>query len=566
MTEKTLPPNVVSAAKTRHLLTSTQGLAAVYLGLTPMSASDLQDKADALATLEGLEIVRTIVGSEPLQLQGVDSDQQSAQPTYVVQAEPHVMASLPPTVVAEPLTYLMSHAEIASASQTSDDTTSGFTLQVVDENGDPVAGVQVALSTDFEKRTAMTDERGMVQIGIYSNQNFPIKTLRVMPKAWYWDFYAERPELDKRRTNVVKIRSFKTAMKTVVGGWGQELMGLLHPRSATKFRGEGIKVAVIDSGIDGGHDSLAHVVHGKNFNPKQSPDAWNTDEVGHGTHTAGLIGARPTEKYPFTGIAPGVELHVFKIFPYGGSDALLEALDECLRRGVDVVNLSLGQRQLSPILQQRIERLTLNGICCVASAGNDGSAVMFPANSPSSLAISAIGLKEAVVANTYDATQILPGSATDNGLFFARFSSHGPEIDLGAPGVGIISTVPGNAFGAQSGTSMSAPHVTGLIALLLAELPVFQEAGPFKRGTFDRVLAVADIMMQISGGTMVMTPSRAGAGIPTLEGVALPDRRLRNNVIEQLRNDLGAKMMIYSNRSISQTSMAYAAAADAARR
>jgi subtilisin family serine protease len=274
-------------------------------------------------------------------------------------------------------------------------------------------------------------------------------------------------------------------------GWWHNVLGL--GRYAADL-GTGIRVGIIDTGI-GPHPYLAHakqagaIVEGI-FDPSASA---TTDVAEHGTHVAGIIGARPQDTNDFAGIAPGAELVALRVYPGGGapgaeagfatngdiSQAItrLSAAEEC-----DIINLSSGGLLRSEIENDRITAAFNRGTLMVCSAGNGGGPpVLFPAADPNVIGVSAMGILNCAPALALDALSLptQPDRFTNAGAYLAAFSSFGPEIKCIAPGVGIISTVPSAgasapAYLAGSGTSMSAPVLTGTLAALLSRDSVYK--------------------------------------------------------------------------------------------
>jgi hypothetical protein len=166
--------------------------------------------------------------------------------------------------------------------------------------------------------------------------------------------------------------------------------------------------------------------------------------------------------------------------------------------------------QKSELLEQQIQRVTSLGIACIAAAGNSGGPVQYPASSPNVLAVAAIGRLGQFPEDSAHALTV-QGVGAD-GYFSPKFTCFGPEIALCAPGVAIVSSVPDNNFAAWDGTSMAAPHVSGLAALVLAHHPDF--AGPFRTRNAHRVQRLFQILKASARPVNVGDPRRSGFGIP----------------------------------------------------
>ncbi len=225
-------------------------------------------------------------------------------------------------------------------------------------------------------------------------------------------------------------------------------------------RGAGVTVAVIDTGIDYKHPAFGHrVIGGHDFvNDDDDP----MDDNGHGTHVAGIVGANGGG---LTGVAPDVQFLAYKVLDQNGSgydSAILAAVERAVdpngdgdtRDHADVVNMSLG-RPGTPDdeLSKAIDNATKAGVVFCIAAGNDGRffTVSTPANAPSAIAV----------------------GASDDKDRMADFSSKGPvpgslavKPEVVAPGVAISSAKLGGDTVTESGTSMAAPHVAGVVALL----------------------------------------------------------------------------------------------------
>jgi hypothetical protein len=216
--------------------------------------------------------------------------------------------------------------------------------------------------------------------------------------------------------------------------------------------GSMIRVAILDTGIDLDHPDLWMNVKGgiNTIKPHKSAD----DDSGHGTHLAGTVAAIDND-FGVIGVGPEIHLYAVKVLDKKGigwlSD-LIDALDWCIDNQVQVINMSFGSLEGNQSFHDAIIRAYQAGITMVASAGNNGEdsgVIEYPAFYPETIAVSAV----------------------DQADGFASFSSYGPQIDLTAPGVDILSTYRNAFYEIMSGTSMSAAHVTGTVALILTTSP-----------------------------------------------------------------------------------------------
>ncbi|QKS73355.1 S8 family peptidase [Paenalkalicoccus suaedae] len=217
------------------------------------------------------------------------------------------------------------------------------------------------------------------------------------------------------------------------------------------FNGNGIRVAVLDTGIDRSHPDLQANVRGgySVFTDVANRDPY-FDGDGHGTHVAGTVAAA-RNGVGVIGVAPNASLYAVKVLNNNGSGSLAgiaQGIEWSVNNNMNVINMSLGSSQGSSILQAYTDLAYQRGILVVAAAGNSGNAagntdtVNFPARYSSAMAV----------------------AATDQNNRRGSFSSTGPTVEISAPGVGVLSTLPGNRYGSLNGTSMAAPHVAGVAA------------------------------------------------------------------------------------------------------
>ncbi|MEF8801102.1 MAG: S8 family peptidase, partial [Halolamina sp.] len=224
------------------------------------------------------------------------------------------------------------------------------------------------------------------------------------------------------------------------------------------YTGAGADIAILDTGIDSDHADLeANLGSGKSFvacdsgcTSNSCHQSWD-DDNGHGTHCAGIANA-VNNSSDVVGVSTEATLHALKVLGcdgYGSYSDIAAGINHATDQGWDVASMSIGGGSSSSTLQDACQYAADNGTLVVAAAGNSGpcsDCVMYPAKYDSTIAV----------------------SATDSNDGLASFSSTGPEIDIAAPGVSILSTVPGGTA-TYSGTSMACPHVSGAAGVLMAE-------------------------------------------------------------------------------------------------
>jgi subtilisin family serine protease len=390
-------------------------------------------------------------------------------------------------------------------------------IRIIGEGDKALEGVSVTMEAAGFPQEGVTDSKGEVVLKLFEMPGANlVSSVFVRPKKGHWNRILNAPALTTTGINVIRLKSLADTQanftKDADLGWGQKMMGLdVMP---DEFTGKGVKIAIIDSGADTKHPSLKHIKTGFDMTNDGNTKTWADDVIGHGSHCAGIITGNGPKGEAVRGFAPDAEIIVMKVFPGGQFSSLLDALSECIRQKVDVVNMSLGGGDASEIVEQQIEECVQHGICCIVAAGNSGNEVQYPAQSPSVLAVSALGQIAEVPADTWEASTRQPEHATTDGLFSPSFTCHGPEIGVTGPGVGIISSVPGAAFDPQSGTSMAAPHICGMAALLMAHHPDFK--------VLPRDASrVAHMFAMLKGNTqgIAMASDRVGSGMPILHNL-----------------------------------------------
>jgi subtilisin family serine protease len=178
---------------------------------------------------------------------------------------------------------------------------------------------------------------------------------------------------------------------------------------------------------------------------------------------------------------------------------------------MDIIALGVGTRHPSWLVARKIEEARQSGTACIAAAGSNAGPVGFPAVLPTVLTVAAIGKLGTFPPDSYHVTQFT-GAASPEGYFAARFSASGPEIDLCAPGVAVVSTLPPDDVGTLDGTAVGVPHVAALAALVLAHHPDFRTV--FQMRSPARVDRLFDILRASCQPLMFVDPMRVGRGLP----------------------------------------------------
>jgi len=390
-------------------------------------------------------------------------------------------------------------------------------IRVIGERDQPLARATVVIEGGGLPAQALTDETGTARITFFGGTVEAIQTLFIRSASNHWDRLIPAPRLGSG-TNTVKLRplseSYPNFPSARLIGWGQRLMGV-DPISG-RFTGSGVKIGIIDSGCDNSHPLLRHVTRGKDFTSGGADTSWTHDLVSHGTHCTGIINAASTEQ-GVIGCAPEAELHVFKVIPEGRASDLLVALDECIERELDLINISVVSDGFSELVSQKLQEARHKGIACIVAAGNSGGPLAFPATLPGVMAVAAVGKLREFPADSSHVLSVVPQLIGRDEIFAASFSGAGPQVAVCAPGVAIVSTVPGGGYTAADGTSAAAAHVTGLAALILAHHPLFQERS-FTGRSEQRVHALFELI-RASAVPRVPDRQRGGAGVPDLARV-----------------------------------------------
>lgn len=321
------------------------------------------------------------------------------------------------------------------------------------------------------------------------------------------------PQLDRiaDRDDVAIVRLEKLDKVTTM----RDSVEVIQVREAWEelgLSGRGVKVAVLDSGVDGNHPALLGKVVDEvstAVEPVNLPGA-------HGTHVAGTIASNDAV---FRGVAFQADIINIKVLTaagFGQPQFVIDGLEQAVRRGALVANLSLGWSEIfhgwvcndaDCILCQAADNAVRLGVTVVVAAGNEGTAA---------------GPGQSNIRHPGAARRVITVAAVDKAKQLASFSSVGPgsgrlspvspiritKPDVAGPGVDIESCIPGGGFASFSGTSMASPHVAGLAALVL------ERTGPVRPSVVKKLLEDSCERLQL-------TPDQVGYGLVNAMGALI---------------------------------------------
>ena len=239
------------------------------------------------------------------------------------------------------------------------------------------------------------------------------------------------------------------------------------------YTGEGIKIAVLDTGCDINHICLKdRIIDYKNFTFEGDKNDV-TDKRGHGTHVAGIIAGNRI-KQGVTGVAPDCELIICKVISsHGGFDEdIIEALEYAIEQKVDIINMSIGGAGIHKTMHNLIKKATELGISVVCAGGNygDGRA----------------DTNELIYPGAFE--EVIEVGAVDSNNMICKFSNSNDMIDVCSYGKGITSTFPNNRYAKLDGTSQATPHVSGVLALLKQKFKVEQGRIPTEMELYNELI------------------------------------------------------------------------------
>lgn len=311
--------------------------------------------------------------------------------------------------------------------------TSSSNETVATDNG-PI-DVLIGYTGKNAARTALSASNGVVK---REYQNFPVIHASLTAEAI--EELKNDPSIRYVEPDILRYPSAQTL------DWGVDRVDAEYVWANSSYTGAGIKVAILDTGGDSDHPDLTWA-----GGAAIADRNWE-DKAGHGTHVAGIIGANDNS-VGVVGVAPGCDLYAVKISRRGSfylSD-IIDGIDWCISNSIDIMNMSYGGGYAQSE-DDACQAAWNAGLLIVAAAGNGyGAAVEYPAALSSVMAV----------------------SASNNSDGLAGFSSHGPEVEIIAPGDNILSTYKGGGYAYMGGTSMSTPMVCGGAAIAWSAHPSY---------------------------------------------------------------------------------------------
>ncbi len=294
-------------------------------------------------------------------------------------------------------------------------------------------------------------------------------------------------------------------------------------------KGDGVKIAILDSGIDLNHPDLASKIVAQQDFTGEGIDHSN----GHGTYVAGIAAAVTDNATGIAGTCPQCQLIIGKVINNNGRAAfssIASGIDWALSEGAKVINMSFSGPDSSSLMQEAVNYAWANGAVLVVAAGNDGNeALMYPAAYPNVVSV----------------------AATDKNDNKADFSSYGTWVSVAAPGVNIYSTLPGGAYDYASGTSASVPIVSGVVGLIWASSFGTSNAAVVQRlcDTADKITGTGTYWEcgRINAGSAVVALGRGelnlGQNDNSVQDKAVTSDTIISGQVYELVNQCSGKVM-----------------------
>lgn len=444
----------------------------------------------------------------------------AADPTVICEADAPLICTS-----ANPLSSIVPAADPALAVPLAEPET--LIVTVRDSEGNPVPRAHVwAMGTAFPAH-ARTDATGMAALTLVADTRETVRGIYVRPVYGFWPARVNQPSLAATEAGDIQVTlrslaeihaGFPTA---ALADWGPAAVGV--EKMPPTLHGYGVKVAVLDSGVEGDHPMLKRAVKaGADLTGGDGPAAWSIDSTGQGTACAGVIAAADTGSGS-AGIAADADVVALKLYPHGRVGDLLAALDWCVEHNVDVAQINLACPP-SALVEAKLADLRAAGVAAIAPAGDSGTVTAFPASVPTVIAVGALAHPDTDPDTHLDGRT---ARAAWPGPYTPAFTPLG--ADLAAPGTAILTTAPGGEHTVADGTAIAAAHVTALAAVLLGHHDQLRsaatQASDARQAGAERVDRLAAVLRAASFVPPGCDPARAGAGLPDVglaQAVRLP--------------------------------------------
>jgi len=347
--------------------------------------------------------------------------------------------------------------------------TKTITIHVLDvSTRNPLQDVTLYLIIDGKRRIGfkgVTNGRGECRFTTRAS-TWRFDLLALFPPAGYWNRGLKGVVIDNDYE--VSLRPLPDSQQEFYD-WGHQFAQM---QDGLANSGAGVKIAVVDTGIRRDHPDLSPA-GGRNCVFGEDESRWYEDDDGHGSHCAGIIAAL-ANGIGVKGYVPNARIYSYRVFAKDGEGAytfdIVKAIQRAVEDGCDIISMSLGSDTPQSAIRSKTEFAYENGALCIAATGNEGGSVSYPAAFPAVLGVGAFGKFGSYPEDSLHRDNESDIQSADGQYYVANFSNFGEPVDFCAPGVAILSTVPGG-FSAWDGTSMACPQIAGMASLTLASYP-----------------------------------------------------------------------------------------------
>ena len=383
--------------------------------------------------------------------------------------------------------------------------TTPVTVEVQDVRGNPIPDAEVQAFTDLRLNLGdigVTNAAGTTILDLGGSGSVIERLYVRADRAAYRGHYAANVTVGAGSRYTVVLNDVDTSV----------IDCLRYHYSSSVSDGAGVRIGLIDTGVDNTHPDL-NIAGGRNTVVGEPPSSYGDNGTsGHGTHLAGIIAANPTSANRPMGLAPTASVFSYRIFGQGvtraqGSFAILRAVIQSLDQdGCHLLNMSFGPATLDAVFTEMDQFIWEYGALAFAAAGNTNrGGVTLPAALAHVAAVGAVGRKHTYPPGSLEESDELGKFGADPDDYTAAFSPDSLEVQLAAPGVGVMSTLPGGRWGPWSGTSQASAAATGRAAALLSGSFLLSEPANSRRaaGLWNNLFAnlrLLDVGLTLEGG------------------------------------------------------------------